>query len=120
MRRRDFIKVIIGSAAGWPCVTYAQTSEGMRRVAVLIGVADDPQGRARFVAFRDGMSCLGGSKDAMFTSRFALRKAAQSFPLATLRRSSLRRLSKSSQRCRRNQGAKTTDKNHSYCIRTGR
>jgi putative ABC transport system substrate-binding protein len=73
MRRRDFIKAIIGSAAGWPCVAHAQTSEGMRRVAVLIGVADDPQGRARFVAFRDGMDSLGWieGRNVHFEVRFA-------------------------------------------------
>jgi putative tryptophan/tyrosine transport system substrate-binding protein len=59
MRRREFIKAIVGSAAGWPYVASAQASEEMRRIAVLIGVADDPQGRARFVAFRDGMESLG-------------------------------------------------------------
>jgi ABC-type uncharacterized transport system substrate-binding protein len=73
MRRRDFIKVVIGWAAGWPCVAHAQTSEGMRRVAVLIGVADDPQGRARFVAFRDGMESLGWieGRNVHFEVRFA-------------------------------------------------
>ena len=73
MRRRDFIKAIIGSAAGWPCVALAQTSEGMRRIAVLIGVADDPEGRARFVAFREGMELLGWieGRNIHFEVRFA-------------------------------------------------
>ena len=73
MRRRDFIKAIISSAAGWPCVALAQTSEGMRRIAVLIGVADDPEGRARFVAFREGMESLGWieGRNIHFEVRFA-------------------------------------------------
>ena len=73
MRRRDFIKAIIGSAAGWPRVAPAQAPEGMRRIAVLIGVADDPQGRARFVAFRDGMESPGWieGRNVHFEVRFA-------------------------------------------------
>ena len=73
MRRRDFIKAIISSAAGWPCVALAQTSEGMRRIAVLIGVADDPEGRARLVAFREGMKSLGWieGRNIHFEVRFA-------------------------------------------------
>jgi putative ABC transport system substrate-binding protein len=45
MRRRDFIKVIAGSAAGWPLVARAQQLSGsMRRVGVLMGLNADAAG----------------------------------------------------------------------------
>ena len=38
MRRRDFIKTIAGSVAGWPLVTYAQTA------VALLAQASSPRG----------------------------------------------------------------------------
>jgi putative tryptophan/tyrosine transport system substrate-binding protein len=60
MRRRDFIKGIVGSATAWPLVARAQQSERMRRIGVLMSqAADDPllQGRAK--AFQQGLQQLG-------------------------------------------------------------
>jgi putative tryptophan/tyrosine transport system substrate-binding protein len=57
MRRREFIS-FVGGAAAWPLAADAQPTE-MRRIAVIIGVADDPQGQARLAAFTDGMRTLG-------------------------------------------------------------
>ena len=61
MRRRDFVKVIAGSAAAWPLVTRAQQSERMRRIGVLVGAgsdADDLDSQARIGAFEDGLKQL--------------------------------------------------------------
>jgi putative ABC transport system substrate-binding protein len=59
LRRRDFI-TLLGSAMGtWPLAAHAQQPERMRRVAVLIGIADDTEGQARLGAFRRGLQALG-------------------------------------------------------------
>ena len=60
MRRRDFIKAIVGSATAWPSATRAQQPEPMRRIGVLMGPAEsDPQGQSEMTAFRQGLQVLG-------------------------------------------------------------
>jgi putative ABC transport system substrate-binding protein len=59
MRRRDFIKAIVGSAAAWPLAAHAQT-DGMRRIGVLMGYpATDPAAQAQIAALRQGLQKLG-------------------------------------------------------------
>jgi putative ABC transport system substrate-binding protein len=59
MRRREFIKVIAGSAA-WPLAARAQQSEGIKRVGMLMSVAEsDPEAKDWLVAFREGLQQLG-------------------------------------------------------------
>src|SRR5215471_12895641 len=62
MRRREFIKVIAGSTAAWPLAAFAQQSERMRRIGVLVGSgldADELDLQARVGAFEDGLKQLG-------------------------------------------------------------
>ena len=60
MRRRDFIKVIAGSAIVWPLAARAQQQERMRRVGVLNNFEEsDIQAKAWFTAFEDGLQKLG-------------------------------------------------------------
>ena len=64
MRRREFIKVIAGSAAAWPLAAFAQQSERVRRIGVLTGAgfdADDLDMHARIGAFEDGLKQLGST-----------------------------------------------------------
>jgi putative ABC transport system substrate-binding protein len=58
MRRREFIG-LVGGAAVWPLAAYGQHSERQRRVAVVLGIADDAQGHARLDALKKGMEALG-------------------------------------------------------------
>ena len=62
MRRRDFIKGIVGSATAWPLVARAQQGEHMRRIGVLMArSANDPEGQAWVAAFLRGLQELGWS-----------------------------------------------------------
>jgi hypothetical protein len=72
VKRRDLI-TLLGAAATWPLAVRAQQPERMRRVGVLIGVADDAQGQARLAAFRKGMQDLGWSegRNIRFDIRFS-------------------------------------------------
>jgi putative ABC transport system substrate-binding protein len=58
VRRRDFIKVIVGSAAAWPFTARAQ--ERIRLVGLLnILAEDDPESRLRIAAFKKSLQELG-------------------------------------------------------------
>jgi ABC-type uncharacterized transport system substrate-binding protein len=60
VRRRDFIKVIAGSAVAWPLAVRAQQPERLRRIGVLMGYPEnDLEGPAFFAAFRQGLQKLG-------------------------------------------------------------
>jgi putative ABC transport system substrate-binding protein len=61
--RRDFIP-LLGGAAAWPVAVRAQQAERIRRVGVLMGLAEaDPEGRARIGAFRRALQDLGWVED---------------------------------------------------------
>jgi len=60
MRRRDFIKVIVGSGAAWPLAARAQQGEHMRRIGVLMNFgADDREASASVEAFSQGLAESG-------------------------------------------------------------
>jgi putative ABC transport system substrate-binding protein len=62
MRRRDFIRAIVGSATAWPLTLGAQQSKPkpMRHVAVLMPQsANDPQAQNRSAAFLQALQQLG-------------------------------------------------------------
>jgi putative tryptophan/tyrosine transport system substrate-binding protein len=60
MQRREFIKVIAGSAAAWPFTALAQQPERIRRIGVLMAInVDDADAQARMAAFVQGLQQLG-------------------------------------------------------------
>ena len=58
IKRREFI-ALLGGAASWPFAARAQQGERMRRVIVLMGIANDAEAQARAVALRQGLQVLG-------------------------------------------------------------
>ena len=61
MRRRDFIKAIVGSSVAWPPTARAQQDHRVRRIGVLMGDFPEnaPEGRAVAAAFREELQKLG-------------------------------------------------------------
>ena len=60
MRRRDFIKGIVGSATAWPHAARAQQGERIRRIGVLMFMgADDPDAPVSVGAFSQGLAEAG-------------------------------------------------------------
>src|ERR1700740_2077822 len=72
MRRRDFITLFGGAAAGWPLVSRAQQAPGYPVIGFLSSDAPDLRER-RFRAFRQGLSELGYSegRNVAFEYRFS-------------------------------------------------
>jgi ABC-type uncharacterized transport system substrate-binding protein len=59
VNRREII-TLLGGAAAWPVAARAQQGGAMPRVGVLFGIAEnDPEGRNRIDAFRQGLEKLG-------------------------------------------------------------
>jgi putative ABC transport system substrate-binding protein len=73
VKRREFI-TLLGGAVAWPLAARGQQGGAMPRVGVLFGIAEnDPEGRNRIDAFRQGLEKLGWipGKNLRIESRWA-------------------------------------------------
>src|SRR5262249_19986175 len=60
MKRRDFIRAVVSSAAAFPFAARAQQPEPTRRIGVLMSTgSDDKEGQVRLNAFVQGLRELG-------------------------------------------------------------
>jgi putative tryptophan/tyrosine transport system substrate-binding protein len=62
IRRREFIILLGAATAAWPLAARAQQPDRVRRVGVLMGIADDLEGQARIAVFRQALQALGWSE----------------------------------------------------------
>src|SRR5215471_11013413 len=72
-RRRAFITLLGGAGVSWPLAAGAQQAERVRRIALLMGVADDREGQARVTALKQGLQELGWTdgRNIQIETRFA-------------------------------------------------
>lgn len=63
MQRRDFIKVVGGSAVVWPFAARAQQADQVRQIGVLMQLGEgEPQPCVEVAAFLQGLQELGWSE----------------------------------------------------------
>jgi putative ABC transport system substrate-binding protein len=73
MRRREFITLLGGAAAAWPLVAEGQQPDRVRRIGVLMGLAETDQFTQGYVReLRDRLQQLGWTDSKVqFTYRYA-------------------------------------------------
>jgi putative ABC transport system substrate-binding protein len=83
IRRREFI-FLLGYAAAWPLAARAQQPDRVRRVGVLMGISDDPEGQARIAVFRQALQALGWTegRNVQFIYRWSAGDAEHARPFA--------------------------------------
>src|SRR5262245_49497412 len=59
IRRRELLAALGGAAVAWPLAARAQQRDGVRRIGVLIGVAEDAETKGWVTTFRKRLDELG-------------------------------------------------------------
>src|SRR5262245_37499528 len=79
MRLREFIS-LLGVLAAWPLAAQGQQAERMRRVGVLVGLAEnDPEMKERLAGLRQGLEKFGWAEGS---NRLSLCARGHSGPFA--------------------------------------
>jgi putative ABC transport system substrate-binding protein len=64
MRRRAFITLLGGAGVAWPLAARAQQPERIRRIGILMGLAEtDVEGRRYVAIFRQRLGEFGWAED---------------------------------------------------------
>jgi putative ABC transport system substrate-binding protein len=85
MRRRQFIRLVGGVVAGLPLAVRAQQGERVRRVGILLGIAEgNSEARSNLAAFYQGLQQLGWSdgRNVRFDERWGAGDADRTRKLA--------------------------------------
>jgi putative tryptophan/tyrosine transport system substrate-binding protein len=75
MRRRDFIILLGGAATGWPRIAISEPNDPVRRIGVLVGIAEgDAELQPRLLAFQQVLQDLGWTdgRNVRIDYRFAV------------------------------------------------
>ena len=75
LRRREFLNIVGGTFAAWPCAAGAQQPERMRLIGVMMNTAaDDPESQRRLGAFQKELKRLGwdDGRNVRFEYRWAV------------------------------------------------
>ena len=83
IRRREFM-ILLGAAAAWPLAARAQQPDRVRRVGVLMGIADDFEGQTRMAVFRQRLQALGWTegRNVQFIYRWSAGEVTHARPFA--------------------------------------
>jgi putative ABC transport system substrate-binding protein len=81
MKRRKFITLLGGMAVAWP---LSAAAEPIRRIGVVMSIADDREGRRRLKALREGLANLGWveGKNIQLDVRWAVTNAERAKAVA--------------------------------------
>src|SRR5262249_43834100 len=84
IKRREIIIRLGAAGTEWPLAARPQQPDRVRRVGVLMGIADDLEGQARIAVFRQRLQALGWSegRNVQFIYRWSASDAVQARQLA--------------------------------------